>query len=190
MNLHIINESDNQWNTASRNLFERCRYAPCSWVVSNLNDKHKNLTHHPHATVDIFIQPPPWVNFVPSPPINYNGASNGSCLFCQSFYEPGWLTEGESSWFLTFLTFVFLMWKYHTYICTAGTGWCFPRKNPLRDTFCDFQRVFPTETHVFLRFFFQKHFFVFPWESPFGNHKMCLLMGFSGGNTTQCQQWW
>jgi len=30
--------------------------------------------------------------------------------------------------------------------------------------------------------------FVFPWEKPFGNHKMCLLMGFSGGNTTQRQQ--
>jgi len=25
-------------------------------------------------------------------------------------------------------------------------GWCFPQKNPLRDMFCDFQRVFPTET--------------------------------------------
>ena len=38
------------------------------------------------------------------------------------------------------------------------------------------------ETHnVFLRFFF-------PWEKPFGNHKMCLLMGFSGENTTRRQQ--
>jgi len=45
------------------------------------------------------------------------------------------------------------------------------------------------ETHnVFLGFFFQKHF-VFPWEKPFGNHKMCLEMGFSGGNATQRQQW-
>jgi len=26
-------------------------------------------------------------------------------------------------------------------------------------------------------------------EKPFGNHKMCLLMGFSGGNTTWRQQW-
>jgi len=25
---------------------------------------------------------------------------------------------------------------------TAGTRWCFPQKNPLRDTFCEFQRVF------------------------------------------------
>ena len=39
------------------------------------------------------------------------------------------------------------------------------------------------ETHnVFLGFFF-------PWEKPFGNHKMCLLMGFSRGNTTWRQQW-
>jgi len=30
--------------------------------------------------------------------------------------------------------------------------------------------------------------FVFPWEKPFGNHKTCLLMGFSGGNTTRRQQ--
>jgi len=38
------------------------------------------------------------------------------------------------------------------------------------------------ETHnVFLGFFFL-------WEKPFGNHKMCLLMGFSGGNTTWRQQ--
>jgi len=37
------------------------------------------------------------------------------------------------------------------------------------------------ETHnVFLGFFF-------PWEKPFGNHKMCLLMGFSRGNTTRRQ---
>ena len=43
------------------------------------------------------------------------------------------------------------------------------------------------ETHnVFLRFFF-------PWEKPFGNHKTCLLMGFSRGNTTwrqQCYIFW
>ena len=29
---------------------------------------------------------------------------------------------------------------------------------------------------------------MFPWEKPFRNHKTCLEMGFSGGNTTQCQQ--
>jgi len=45
------------------------------------------------------------------------------------------------------------------------------------------------ETHnVFLGFFFQKHFLCLRGEKPFGNHKMCLLMGFSGGNTTRCQQ--
>jgi len=48
------------------------------------------------------------------------------------------------------------------------------------------------ETHnVFLKFSFQKHplcSFVFLWEKPFRNHKTCLEMGFSGGNTTQCQQ--
>ena len=29
---------------------------------------------------------------------------------------------------------------------------------------------------------------MFPWEKPFRNHKTCLEMGFSGGNTTRCQQ--
>ena len=29
---------------------------------------------------------------------------------------------------------------------------------------------------------------VFLWEKPFGNHKTCLLMGFSGGNATRRQQ--
>jgi len=44
------------------------------------------------------------------------------------------------------------------------------------------------ETHnVFLRFFFQKHFLCFCGKN-FGNHKTCLLMDFSGGNTTWCQQ--
>ena len=44
------------------------------------------------------------------------------------------------------------------------------------------------ETHnVFLGFFSETHF-VFPWEKPFVNHKMCLLMGFSRGNTTWRQQ--
>jgi len=32
--------------------------------------------------------------------------------------------------------------------------------------------------------------FVFPWDKPFGNHKMCLLMGFSEGNTTLLGQLW
>jgi len=31
---------------------------------------------------------------------------------------------------------------------------------------------------------------VFPWEKPFGNHKTCLEMGFSRGNSTQRQQWY
>ena len=45
---------------------------------------------------------------------------------------------------------------------TAGAGWCFPRKNPLRDTFCDFQRVFPTETQkVFLKEKSEKHIMCF-----------------------------
>ena len=42
--------------------------------------------------------------------------------------------------------------------------------------------------NVFLKFSFQKTPFVFPWEKPYRNHKTCLEMGFSGGNTTQCQQ--
>ena len=42
---------------------------------------------------------------------------------------------------------------------TAGAGWCFPRKNPLRDMFCDFQRVFPMETQkVFLKEKSEKHY--------------------------------
>jgi len=41
------------------------------------------------------------------------------------------------------------------------------------------------ETHnVFLKFSFQKHPLCFHGK----NHKTCLEMGFSGGNTTQCQQ--
>jgi len=45
---------------------------------------------------------------------------------------------------------------------TAGAGWCFPRKNPLRDMFCDFQRVFPTETQkVFLKEKSKKHIMCF-----------------------------
>ena len=45
---------------------------------------------------------------------------------------------------------------------TAGAGWCFPWKNPLRDMFCDFQRVFPTETQkVFLKEKSEKHIMCF-----------------------------
>jgi len=45
---------------------------------------------------------------------------------------------------------------------TAGAGWCFPWKNPLRDTFCDFQRVFPMETQkVFLKEKSKKHIMCF-----------------------------
>ena len=45
---------------------------------------------------------------------------------------------------------------------TAGAGWCFPLKNPLRDTFCDFQRVFPVETQkVFLKEKSEKHIMCF-----------------------------
>jgi len=36
--------------------------------------------------------------------------------------------------------------------------------------------------------FLSEIFFVFSWEKPFGKHKTCLEMGFSQGNTTQCQQ--
>ena len=45
---------------------------------------------------------------------------------------------------------------------TAGAGWCFPWKNPLRDMFCDFQRVFPMETQkVFLKEKSEKHIMCF-----------------------------
>ena len=45
---------------------------------------------------------------------------------------------------------------------TAGAGWCFPWKNPLRDTFCDLQRVFPMETQkVFLKEKSKKHIMCF-----------------------------
>jgi len=53
---------------------------------------------------------------------------------------------------------------------------CFWKEN-LRNTLCVSQ-IFLSGT-----------LFVFPWEKPFRNHKTCLEMGFSGGNTTQCQQW-
>jgi len=55
---------------------------------------------------------------------------------------------------------------YHRFIQgfshTAGTGWCFPQKNPFLDMFCDFQRVFPTETQkVFLKEKSEKHIMCF-----------------------------
>jgi len=47
-------------------------------------------------------------------------------------------------------------------INTAGARWSFPQKNPLRDTFCDFQRVFPMETQkVFLKEKSKKHIMCF-----------------------------
>jgi len=49
-----------------------------------------------------------------------------------------------------------------TLTITAGARWCFPWKNPLRDMFCDFQRVFPTETQkVFLKEKSEKHIMCF-----------------------------
>jgi len=45
---------------------------------------------------------------------------------------------------------------------TAGARWCFPWKNPLRDTFYDFQKVFPMETQkVFLKEKSEKHIMCF-----------------------------
>jgi len=45
------------------------------------------------------------------------------------------------------------------------------------------------ETHnVFLGFFFQKHFLCFHGKNPLEITKICLLMGFSRGNTTRRQQ--
>jgi len=70
----------------------------------------------------------------------------------------------------------------------------------LHDTLLVLGGVSPGKTHfethfvISKGFFPQKYFFetkalfVFLWEKPFGNHKTCLEMGFSGGNTTQCQQ--
>ena len=50
----------------------------------------------------------------------------------------------------------------HALTITAGAGWCFPRKTPLRDTLCDFQRVFPMETQkVFLKEKSKKHIICF-----------------------------
>ena len=59
--------------------------------------------------------------------------------------------------------FLSLLEVYVTKVApTAGAGWCFPRKNPLRDTFCDFQRVFPMETQkVFLKEKSKKHIMCF-----------------------------
>ena len=66
-------------------------------------------------------------------------------------------------------------------VVTAGTGCCFPRENPFLDTFCDFQRVFPTETQkVFRKEKSEKHvmcfsyvshryFFCFSQDLPFRN---------------------
>jgi len=50
-----------------------------------------------------------------------------------------------------YMVFAYKFIHVSYYIYTAGARWCFPQKNPLRDMFCDFQRVFPTETQkVFL----------------------------------------
>jgi len=57
---------------------------------------------------------------------------------------------------------LFIYLSDHTMAITAGAGWCFPWKNPLTDTFCDFQRVFPTETQkVFLKEKYEKHIMCF-----------------------------
>ena len=45
------------------------------------------------------------------------------------------------------------------------------------------------ETQCVSQNFLSETPFVFPWEKPFRNHKTCLEMGFSGGNTTRRQQW-
>jgi len=51
---------------------------------------------------------------------------------------------------------------------TAGARWCFPWKNPSRDTFCDFQRGFPTETQkVFLKEKSEKHIMHYVFLSGF-----------------------
>jgi len=60
---------------------------------------------------------------------------------------------------------------------TDGTGLCFPQKNRFPDTFCGFCGGFFPLKHKKCLCFTK----VFPWEKPFGNHKMCLNMGFSGG---------
>jgi len=63
---------------------------------------------------------------------------------------------------------------------TAGTGWCFPQKNPFQDMFCDFQRVFPMETQKVP--LFQKSISVGKtlWKSQNMSQN-----GFFWGNTTQ-----
>ena len=65
--------------------------------------------------------------------------------------------SGRSLW-LEDLQEILIQYSQHT----AGPGWCFPWKNPLRDTFCDFQRIFPTETQkVFLKEKSEKHIMCF-----------------------------
>ena len=45
---------------------------------------------------------------------------------------------------------------------TAGTGWCFPGKNPFLDRVCVSQRVFPMGTQkVFLKEKSKKHVMCF-----------------------------
>ena len=61
---------------------------------------------------------------------------------------------------------------------TAGARWCFPRKNPLGNTSCDFQRIFPRETQkVFLKEKSEKHMTCF---SDFSNgYFFCFFQDFS-----------
>ena len=70
---------------------------------------------------------------------------------------------------------------------TAGARWCFPRKNPLGNTSCDFQRIFLEKTQkVFLKEKSEKHMTCF---SDFSNgYFSCFFQDFSLRNMQETRE--